>query len=359
MRRAGHWDEAREYYRQAVTLNQETGQDWDLALAFNNLGYIEALRGRYERSILLLENALRVYEDLGDAFMVSVCSSNLGEAHRYALSSYETTMACYDRALSIFEDQRHTEWLSKVYQKKAIAELQLGAPPDVDYAWRLVMRSIELCRTSNPADLASALNRAGRIAQARGKLKQAEQLLQEGVERAEEVDDVWFIIANLVHLAELIYSQVKGKSIETLENHLTEIEGFNARLLEYVNQEYKFPDLYGRMEIILGHLKYDLGIKKPDQELLSAALNHYVAAFPQLALGFYASHGVRALPGELDEFRSRIEDLLPETAMVWCNRLKEVWGGLIEIPSLPSFAASCSTATKNRLSRREVQSVKD
>ena len=360
MRRAGRWDEARGYYRRAVALCQKTGEDWDLALAFNNLGYVEALRGRYERSCLLIEDALRIYQALEDVFMVGVCYSTLGESNRYARTGYEGTMACYDRALDIFEEQRHTEWLSQVYQQKAIAELQLGAPPDLDRAWELVMRSVDLCKAGNPAGLPSALNRAGRIAQARGNLAEAEQLFREGVERAEETDDVWFIIANLVHPAELIYHRDKGRPSESLLEDLSEIEGYSTRISQCRKGGlYEFPDLYGRMDRILGHLKYDLAVHLDDQRLLDQALAHYSTAYPQIARGFYASHGVRALPEEMQELRVRINRLPPETAMRWCRRLNDVWGDLIEMPSLPSFVAACSATTRTRLATREVRSGRE
>jgi tetratricopeptide (TPR) repeat protein len=355
MRRAGRWDEARQFYRRAVELNQETGRGWDLAAAFNNLGYVEALRGRYERSILLIRDALRVYEALDDVFMMGVCNSTLGEANRYALRSYEETMTCYDQALAIFEEQRHIEWLSKVYQQKAIAELQLGAPPDLDHAWKLVVRSVELARSGSAADLPPALNRTGRIAQARGELIKAKQFLEEGVVRAEEVDDAWFFIANLVHLAELIYLREGGQPADTLKDCLSEIESISTRLQPFRKPPYDFPDLDGRMDRIFGHLKYDLAVREFDDELLDEALSHYIAAYPKLARGFYASHGVRALPGELEEFRSRIGKLPPKAAAVWCKRLREAWGGLIEIPSLPSFVAACTAATEKRLTKGEVQ----
>jgi tetratricopeptide (TPR) repeat protein len=359
MRRAGRWDEAREYYRQAVALCQKTGADWDLALAFNNLGYVEALRGRYERSLLLIEDALRIYKALEDTFMVGVCCSTLGEASRYARTGYEETMACYDRALDVFEEQRHTEWLSQVYQQKAIAEIQLGAPPDLERAWKLVTRSLDLCRAGNPAGLPSALNRAGRIAEARAKWTEAERLFREGVERAEEADDVWFVIANLVHLAELTYSRDRGQPPASLRDDLSEIESYSARVSGYGEDWYEFPDLYGRMDRILGHLKYDLALGSDDQRLLDQAIGHYGAAYPQIARGFYASHGVRALPQELQDLRTRIDRLPPETAWAWCQRLNDAWGDLIEMPSFPSFVAACSATTRTRLATGEVRSGKD
>jgi tetratricopeptide (TPR) repeat protein len=349
MRRAGRWDEAREYYRRAVELCQMTGEDWDLALAFNHLGYVEALRGRYERSILLVEDALRIYEALEDVFMVGVCYSTLGEANRYARTGYEETMACYDRALAVFEEQRHTEWLSQIYQQKAIAEVQLGYPVDLDLAWKQVMRSIDLCKAGNLAGLPSALNRAGRIAQVKGNLAQAEQFFREGAEKAEETDDVWFVIANLVHLAELIYSRDREKPPDRLMDDLSEIEGHNERLAGYRKGAYEFPDLYGRMERTLGHLKYDLSFDLGDQRLLDQALDHYIAAYPQIAGGFYVSHGVRALPQEMEELRARIDKLPPEVAWTWCQRLNDAWGDLIKMPSFPSFVAACSATTRTRL----------
>jgi len=359
MRRAGRWDEAREYYRQAVELCQVAEQEWDLALAFNNLGYVEVLRGRYERSILLVDSALRIYEARGDVFMVGVCYSTLGEANRYALTGYEETMACYDRALAIFEEQRHTEWLSQVYQQKAIAEVQLGVPPDLDYAWKLAMRSVDLCKAGNPTGLPSALNRAGRIAQTKGELAEAERLFREGATRAEETDDVWFIIANLVHLAELIYLRDRGKPVELLIDDLSEVKGYNTRLSGYRRDAYEFPDLYGRMDRTLGHLKYDIAVRSDDQQLLDQALGHYINAYPDIARGFYVSHGVRALPQEMKEFRARIERLSPDMSMAWCKRLHDAWGGLIEMPTFPSFVAACSATTRTRLTRAEVRSGKN
>ena len=360
MRRAGRWDDAREFYRRAVGLCQKGGVDWDLALAFNNLGYVEALRGRYERSLLLIEDALRIYRALGDSFMMGVCYSTLGEANRYARTGYEETMTCYDHALDIFEEQRHTEWLAQVYQQKAIAEVQLGVPPDLEQAWKLVVRGVDLSRAGNPAALPSALNRAGRIAQARDRFAEAEQLFKDGVESAEEADDVWFVIANLVHLAELIYARDRRQPAKSLIDALSEIENYGRRVAEYSEGEiYEFPDLYGRMERTLGHLKYDLAVSLGDEQLLDQALAHYIAAYPQIARGFYASHGVRSLPGEMQELRTRIDKLPSEAAWIWCQRLNNAWGSLFRMPSLPSFVAACSATTRTRLSTGEVRGGRD
>ena len=102
----------------------------------------------------------------------------------------------------------------------------------------------------------------------------------------------------------------------------------------------------------LGHLKYDLAVHLGDQsELLDQALDHYITAYPDIARGFYVSHGVRALPKEMEEFRTRIDKLSPETAMAWCKRMDGAWGGLIETPSFPSFVAACSATTRARLAK--------
>ena len=200
--------------------------------------------------------------------------------------------------------------------------------------------------------LPSALNRGGRIAQQMMDLAGAEEMFREGIEVARVMGDAWFVIANIVHLAELLYERDRELGAGVSQADLKELEDYARELVQYRENGYQFSDLYGRMERTLGNFKYDLAISCGRPDLLRQALMHYISAYPQIATGFYVSHGVRALPREREELGNRIDSLPAELALEWCEELGRVWADKIDTPSLMSFVSARRIRARQRLSKQ-------
>ena len=179
----------------------------------------------------------------------------------------------------------------------------------------------------------------------------AEEMFREGIEAAKVMGDVWFVIANIVHLAELMYERDEGGDIARSQADLGELEQYAQELAQYRKEGYEFSDLYGRMERTLGNFKCDLAIRQDRPDLLRDALSHYISAYPQIATGFFVSHGVRALPREREELGNRIDSLPAEVALQWCEELSRAWADKMDTPSLMSFISARKIRARQRLGK--------
>jgi tetratricopeptide (TPR) repeat protein len=294
-RSIGDWDEAATHYEESVRACEEfDSPSHHLASALNNYAYVLGLRGIYGQALALCDQALNLRKDLALWRSVGTSYSTMGEIYRYQ-ERYEDAFKCYEQALRILEEQDNRSWLAVVYQEWAIAKTYTG---ERDEAWTSIQRALELCERYNVRALPWALNRAGRIARARGQYDQSERFLRRGIEEAEKTGDVWFYLATMVELMESRYAHLKEKGGDIQE--LAEESGELAvRINEYEGKGYGFRDLFGRTRRMLGHLR--------------------------IASGYYGSHGLHRLPDELAELGKRIEGLEPEEAIRWCDELRGSW----------------------------------
>jgi tetratricopeptide (TPR) repeat protein len=328
-RSSGDWDGAATHYRESVSACERfSSPPHHLASALNNYGYVLGLRGRYEVAITLCEQALTIRQDLNLLRSVGSSYSTLGELYRYQ-QRYDRAFEYYTQALRVFEEQDDWEWLAIVYQEQAIAQAYAG---ELDEAWANIQEALELCERYNIRALPWALNRAGRIALARGEYDQSEQLLRRGVEEAQDAGDIWFLLATTVELMESRYTRHQEKQDLAIEDLRKEFEELADTVEEYERRQYGFRDLFGRTRRIRGHVQYDLGNYE-------GALEYYKEAYALIASGYYGSHGLHKFPDELEELGKRVDALPPEEAILWCNELRGSWTEEREFASLIGFCA--------------------
>jgi len=100
----GRWDDALGYYRQAVQAFEQTGDQWNAAIAASNVGEILSNQGRYaeaEQAIRPAERVLRASGALSEtAFVTSVLGRNTARAGRPlpAIRLLEEARASYLKA---------------------------------------------------------------------------------------------------------------------------------------------------------------------------------------------------------------------------------------------------------------------
>lgn len=94
----GLFDEGRDHGREAVRLGEELNQPFSLIWAYLHLGYLEDLRGDFNRAILLLERAVALSLEWNIAYQIPIAMAALG--HVYAQSGrVEEGLSWLDRAL--------------------------------------------------------------------------------------------------------------------------------------------------------------------------------------------------------------------------------------------------------------------
>jgi len=352
-RQLGNWDKAGYWYGQTQK-RLARNPSWDpdttkeLASLYNNAAYIEALRGNFAQAMDLGQRGLQHRIALNLKREQGMSYSTLGEICRYN-RNFAEALSYYRKAEDIFYELDDRGWLGRLWQQEAICLLQMGG--SLHRALDKIKHAIEYCIRHNALALPSAYNRAGRIIAVFPELPPEEQLRQSlyyfrtGVEKALEVGDDWFFMANCIEALEVIKREYELTKHAKLLKHLDEFderitEKFGKRLIRTTKQKAKihFPDLFGRREIVLGTIDYLDGLSgKPNKR--ESALHHYLQGFQLVTRSFFGSYGLLHMTEELDALADRVIKLPPKTALRWRDSFAGAWKGKNINSTLKNFAA--------------------
>jgi tetratricopeptide (TPR) repeat protein len=334
-RNLGDWKRAGEAYREALRLAPFSDQPERAAIQ-SNWAYVQALRGDYHEALNLVHGALAVRRRRDLRREVGMALSVEGEIYRY-WREFANAWETYREAEAIFQDLGDWPWLGLVRQEQAICLFQAsqqGVCLTDDFkstqemhrlARSLALQALDLCRDLSIRAYPSALNRAGRIF-GHDDADTGLSYLKRGIEAATDLADGWFWLANLIEYVELSYRVWVSTNEPTYRDQIGQL----ASEIEQVRQDYSFPDLSGRWELLQGHLKvHDALVTEDDEQeraiWLSQALEHYKSGFSLIASGFVASHGIAAIPAEFKRFSRLLVRLPQATQEEWCEELREAW----------------------------------
>lgn len=332
-RNTGRWQEADAAYGKARDAISKTllagGSDEnreEMASIQSNWAYVKGLTGQYRDGTNLAQSAITVRRRLGNRQEEGGSWSVLGEVCRYE-RRFHAAWKAYAEAERIFEELRNWAWLGLVYQEQAICLFLAAtddvilAPDPVGRAKALIGKALDLCRDLAVRGYPSALNRAGRI---HGENFDAGlAYLTDGIEESLRLTDGRFWFANLVEHAELCYrAWVKTRR----QDYLDQIHAREADIAAAI-EEYEFPDLKGRWELLQGHLLVRHALATGDNSGLGSALEHYRDGFALVAQEYAGSSGAALVA---DEFRSLGQLIGPfsrQTKAEWQAALRRAWSG--------------------------------
>ena len=327
-RQLGRWKTAAAAYQKALddtSLNNQALR----ALVNKNLAYVEALVGEHDAAETFIASALEYFRSQDDQIALGSSLSIQGEVYRYQKKFTEAYRA-YDEAQAIFTNVVDSGWLGLVQQEKAICLVQDNPQAHLEDARRYIENALYLCREYRIRDYAAALNRAGRIHVLRKDYTQAFKSFEEGIEMAEAAQDNWFLMANCAEHAELAFNRWYETKDPNYQSKLMQ----HKELIEAREEtgEFAFGDLFGRWHLVRGHAAWFRGIQYHDRgELENAtqqwqeALDEYAVGFPMIALGYYGSHGIQAVPREGDLLNKHIMQLPTAEGKRWCEELNQQW----------------------------------
>jgi tetratricopeptide (TPR) repeat protein len=330
-RNVGKWAEAADSYLQALVATPFTEQI-KRANIQSNWAYVQALQGRYTEAHDLVDGALKVRRARGLERAVGMALSVKGEIYRYS-REYAHAWLTYREAEEIFQKASDWPWLGMIYQEEAICLFQssrFGILVDKDFATKddvvtraqnLARQALDICSRYNLRAYPSALNRASRIL-GRHDFVTGLNLLIEGIKWAREVNDGWFLLANLIEYAELCY---RGWQ-ETGDIHYRENIGAKTAEIEQAQSDYQFfNDLSGRWDLLRAHLLLHDSIETNNSDTLRQSLDLYKVGFPKIAKGFYGSHGATEIAAEFKHFGNLLSSAPSLDANAWCDELTQAW----------------------------------
>jgi hypothetical protein len=336
-RNIGRWSDADQAYKQARNAiwrarsadSADAGQE-QTASIYTNWAYLKGIGGGYDDGISLVETAIELRRSLGKRHEQAISLSVKGEVYRYH-RRFKEAWEAYREAEQLFRDLTSVSWLGVIFQEQAIClfqSVQAGGPPlepakDAgEEAETLILQSLRVCKELNVRYYPSALNRAGRIFGQKDPDRGLGYLL-EGADRAQELSDGWFWMANLVEAAELCYQAWLDKGDPKYLGRIPEIAD-KRREAETAN--LKFPELRGRWNVLHGHLALGDAIATGDPGTLEKALDNYRVGFPLITHGWVGSYGASAaITTEFGKLKALAKALPAEIRARWQRELYLSW----------------------------------
>lgn len=313
----GQWDRAIRHYQEAFRQSSIARDTFHVAWALNNLAYVYYLKGDSPSALTLSQQALDLFQRLGQRRHVATTHSTLGEIC-IALGQYQEGLGHYERALAIFDVEADEEWTAIVHHELARAKWHLAfeeteTPLErreerLREALQHAERSLKLCEDYKLSkEFPVAYYRVGRVMLDLDELDEAERYFKESYEWSKELQDNFHLIISLASLAELAYAKGDSKGVKKRAKEAEKL--MRERGLDY-------PLFHGRILRLLAQVYFDEG----DYD---RALDNYTEALTQI--GRHGGYGKYRFDRELEALRERMAKLPKEIVSTWCDRFIERW----------------------------------
>lgn len=342
------WEQAVQYYRRGIELIKATGDQARLATAYNNLGYIIGSYSNYDSALIYCRQALKIQEVLGLKHDAGRTHNTMGIIYR-GKEDYLASLEQSNQSITIFREFKDDEWMSKAYCERGATRWHMGQLEEADLD---LERSYQLYnKTGLISELVNILHRRGHVAWELGKIEDAELYFRESAEFARRVSDFRQIVNSSEGLVELYYDvgdrYHKQGDVEKRDEWYTKAEEMAVQWkTEFEDKGYYFPLYSGSRIRVLGNIAYDRG----DYE---SALQEYLKAYPRIASrGGYSRY---MLPEALGWLQERVDQLPPQLALEWCDRIQAHWKTEGLDRDFPEILSVCEIGRDNAKRRATIE----
>jgi tetratricopeptide (TPR) repeat protein len=196
----GDYDQARERFLNALSINEEIERTGETADDLRGLGEVAFAIGEYPTSREYFQRALAIKEKLGLMYQISVILHNLGTVSR-TLGEYDAAGKYFQRGLAIEEEIGNSDGIS--VHLNALGDLSLNIG-DYDAAAKYFRRSLVIGEElGNKSSLSSNLSGLGDVALALGEYNAARENYQRSLAIEEGLGRKGEIAVVLIHLGEI------------------------------------------------------------------------------------------------------------------------------------------------------------
>jgi tetratricopeptide (TPR) repeat protein len=182
----GNYDQALDWYRQALAIKEELGDRAGMASSYGQLGIIAQQRGDYEKALGYYRQALPMFEELGDRAGMATSYHQLGII-AYLRDDYEKALDWYRQALAIREELGDRPGMASSYHQLGMLVEQQG-----DYEKALDWYRQALAIREELGDrpgIAGSYHQLGNVAYLRGDYEKALDWYRQAVAIFEELGD--------------------------------------------------------------------------------------------------------------------------------------------------------------------------
>ena len=217
----GELDSAFEYFQRSLVISNRMSNKPNVALATNNLGEIHMLRGELGQALEYFQRGLALYEELGLKQDVAMSLGNMGHVCMKK-GNIEQALGYYQQSLAIYEEMENAIYVAAILFNLLWVAIEGEAPS-------LAQQYLDKLEHINEHTENQVINQRYRIAKAlwlksskraRHKLE-AVKILEEVV--AERVGDHTLVVTAMIHLCDLLLSELKNTGEEELFGEIKEL----------------------------------------------------------------------------------------------------------------------------------------
>jgi predicted ATPase/serine/threonine protein kinase len=200
----GNYEQALRLFQNALTLYQRLGDKWGIAATLNGLGDMAQQRGNYAEATAHYEDALVLFKELGNQQAVSYVLNNLGNVARDE-GDYERALEIHEEALALFRNLGDKRALAtSLFNLGEVAQYK----GDYGRAAELQNESLALKReVGDKRGITFSLANLGDIARHQGAYKRAAGFYAESLTLCREIGDKRGVAFCLEGLAEVACTQ--------------------------------------------------------------------------------------------------------------------------------------------------------
>ncbi|MFQ5978248.1 MAG: tetratricopeptide repeat protein, partial [Candidatus Heimdallarchaeota archaeon] len=182
----GDFNQALDYFQQSLTLRQELGNKYDIAVSLRHIGVCQGIKGDEEQALELHQQALQVFQELGAKSRAAHCLTNIGVYYQMK-GEWERALEYTQQGLALFQE---------LGNKKMIGYAQ-GGIGDISYSKGALEQALEYFQLhlavaeelGDKWNLAGSLGRIASVYLQWGDLDQALVYNQKTLALAHELDN--------------------------------------------------------------------------------------------------------------------------------------------------------------------------
>jgi tetratricopeptide (TPR) repeat protein len=180
----GRLDDAEDWYRQSLTIKEELGNRPGMASSYHQLGIVAQDRGRLDDAEDWYRQSLTIKEELGNRPGMADTLHTLGSV-ALLRGHLDEAEDWYHQSLRINEELTNRPRLAMLYHQLGIVAQDRGRPDDAEDWYRQSLTINE--ELGNRRDMATSYHQLGRVAQDRGRLDDAEDWYRQSLTINEEL----------------------------------------------------------------------------------------------------------------------------------------------------------------------------
>lgn len=202
---------SRDHAEKALNYYRLEGDWYGMANAYHLLATSYHQEGNSEKSLEFFLLAIQIIGERTAPFLLGKVYSDMSGAYWF-LRRPQQGIDCLEKSIEFFEVTEHKIQSIAAYNNLGINLMLLG---DWDRAEEIIKRALNLATEVNHAHVAGILDSLGELKLLRGELLEAQKLLEQGVQVAEQHKKEWYAIQAMRNLARCLLAQ--GKLVEAKE----------------------------------------------------------------------------------------------------------------------------------------------